>query len=419
MVFGFSFSGEKNKYSQTTNESGNFENTYSRAPTIPDYWQSAYQGMLNQYAPAYGAGQGAPANQKPQMETATSGGHMAAQPGLTGLQSQGANYVSGLVEGGDPAQAGVNAAVGNINQLAGNMQGFGGDLAGLNRTYLPHLINQSANTIAGLERDYPDLYQKASDVAAQQIAAQQISATMGHEHADPYLNKYLGDVVDTSLADYDVGVDRQQNMSRARQAAAGAFGSRSNVYNAIADAEAARGRGSLAAGLRYGAQDRAFGLGQQDAGRVLTADQTNAANDLRAQQFNAANDLGAQQFNAQRNDARTMFDVNEAMRRDQFRANIANQMAGNILGQAGLNQGAASMYGDAAGLGIAGSQLGTANANLLFNMGGAQFDNPFNLLGLGTSTFGEEGTEAGVYDSTTSTRGKGTRFKGGSSASIP
>lgn len=321
MVFGLSFGGSKNKYSQTTNESGNFENTYNRAPVTPENWQNTYDQSLQTYS---------------------AGGHQAA----LGAQAQ--------------QQAGAGAAgVGRLNE-----------------TYLPHLMNQNANTIATLERDHPDLYQKAPDVTAANI-----DATRGIDYSDPYVNKYLNDVVDTSLNDYDVGVDRQQNAARARQAGAGAFGTRSHIYNAIADAEAARGRGSLAAGLRYQAQDRAFGLGQQDAGRQFDANRQNVANQM-----------AAQQFNAQRNDQRTMFDVNEAMRRDQFRAGVADQMAGNILSGANLN--------------LQGTQLGMQGGQM-------DFDNLFNILGLGTSTFGEEGTEAGVYDSTNSTRGKGTGFNAG------
>jgi len=373
MVFGLSFGGSKNKYSQTANESGTSSSEYSRTPTTPDYWNNAYQNALGQY----GANMAPPPGSQPPAQTSpgsgdmmyhqTSGGHQAAP--------------------NDPsaALAPYKQQLGNQNQILANNSAILAD----NNAALDTYRNWDSNTIAQLERKYPDLYQKAPDVVANNI-----NATRGVDYSDPYVNKYLTDVVDTSLADYDVGVDRQQNLERARQAAGGAFGKRGQVYNAIMDAEAARGRGSLGANLRYGAQDRAFGLGQQDAGRAYDANKSNVANQM-----------AAAQYNAQRNDARTMFDVDEAMRRDQFRAGLTNSMSQNAQAMSqNANDQSQNILG-MANLELAGSDRG--------------FDRLFNLLGLGTSTFGEEGYESGTYDSTNTTKGKGSGFNAGVSVSGP
>lgn len=385
MVFGLSFGGSKNKYSQTANESGTSSSEYSRTPTTPDYWSNAYQNALGQYganmAPPPSSSQGGLTQAAP----AEPGG---AQPGLNQMRL---GHVQTTSSGGhqaapnDPsaALAPYKQQLGDQNQILANNSFTLAD----NNAALDTYRNWDSNTIAQLERKYPDLYQKAPDVVANNI-----NATRGVDYSDPYVNKYLTDVVDTSLADYDVGVDRQQNLERARQAAGGAFGKRGQVYNAIMDAEAARGRGSLGANLRYGAQDRAFGLGQQDAGRAYDANKSNVANQM-----------AAAQYNAQRNDARTMFDVDEAMRRDQFRAGLTNSMSQNAQAMSqNANDQSQNILG-MANLELAGSDRG--------------FDRLFNLLGLGTSTFGEEGYESGTYDSTNTTKGKGSGFNAGVSVS--
>lgn len=437
MPFGLSFSGGKKKYNETTNtsESGNFNNTYNTGVDVPDYWQGAYQSMLNQYVPNAGLlpanqnnspqvspGGGntvgglvpPPANQNgPQMGTMRSGGHQAGlnagHPGLSSLQGVAANNLLGNMGGGNPA---VSQAQKTGGAASSNLMGMSSDIQNNNWNYWQNLADRGAYTMGTVEQKWPELYQRSQDVSVDPITAQTIDATQGHNYSDPYLNKYLDDHVGASLQDFDVGTDRLNNARRARQSAMGAWGDRTGMYNAIEDSEAARNRGALSAGLRFGAQDRAFGFGQQDAGRQYDANKTNVSNDLMAQMQTAQNSLAGQQFNANLNQQRNMFDVNAAYQGQGMQMDALQNMQNNILNAAGIQQGAAGLENEAARLKLLGQGMDNETASLLFGFGNTQFSNPFNLLGLGTSTFGEYGNESGTYASqgTSNTKGKGSSF---------
>lgn len=96
---------------------------------------------------------------------------------------------------------------------------------------------------------------------------------------DDYMNPYRQGVIDTSLADYDVGADR----TRSQQALELAGGAGGNAYNSsgsgltrsLTEGELNRGRGSLAAGLRDQGFNTAAQLANQDAQRFQQADLAN------------------------------------------------------------------------------------------------------------------------------------------------
>jgi hypothetical protein len=134
--------------------------------------------------------------------------------------------------------------------------------------------------------------------AGPDITAQQIAARRGSEFMSDYMNPYMRDVVDTTLADYDVGTDRTMAGRSAARDASGAFGNRSAIADAIFQADSDRGRAGTAANLRAAGFNTALGAGQADAGRFLSADTSNAANNLSASSMNAANRLNAAGMNA-------------------------------------------------------------------------------------------------------------------------
>lgn len=106
-------------------------------------------------------------------------------------------------------------------------------------------------------------------------------ATQGYKFADPYMNRYTDDVVNTTLANFDEYAGRQRAQEAAQAAGNNAFGgSRFGVQRAITEEQIARERASQEAGLRFSAQDKAFGFGMQDA---------NSANQIAAQNAAAAN----------------------------------------------------------------------------------------------------------------------------------
>jgi len=464
MVFGIGFSSQKGK--STTDESSNYSGNYSRQPTAPAPWLQNYYGMLNQYgygtatpvaqnppqaapqnvpqqnpspwsAPAqniggvnYGQGGYTPygdvtpfalaqqipseygsmplysgGGQNPQMGYANSGGRQdgtavppgtpnpAGNQGYTPDQAVGAGFINQNLAN-NPTQPYIDEAINAGGNVAVGLDNLAGDLANLNSNYWNQYADRGSYTIGQLESQYPEMYGAVDPVTAQQIQARQGSEFMGD-----YLNPYLSDVVDASLADYDFGTNRALAEMQGRRDAGSAFGSRANLSDAVFNADAARGRGSLAAGLRSQGFNTALGAGMQDANRFLSADTTNAANLLNAAQFNNAQDM-----------SRKMFDVNAAYQGDQQRMQALNNMQNNMLMQGNFGLSAADLMNNNANLAMLQNQLQTGNANLLFNMGGAQFSNPYDLLALGVNLFGEQGSESGQSSGTRTTKTKGSGF---------
>jgi hypothetical protein len=117
------------------------------------------------------------------------------------------------------------------------------------------------------------------------------AASMGSEsllrNLDKYMSPYTNDVVDTTLAGFDVNAERLRAQQAAAGAGRGAFGgSRYAIGQAVTEGELARERAASEAGLR----DRAFttgaGLSGQDADR---RQQAGAMNAQMAQQAALAN----------------------------------------------------------------------------------------------------------------------------------
>jgi len=251
--------------------------------------------------------------------------------------------------------------------------------------------------------------------------ASRASASQGIQFSQPYENRYTDQVVNTTLANMDEFSGRQRAQEAAEAARNNAFsGSRFGVQRAITEEQIARERASQEAGLRFGAQDRAFGLGMQDAGMASQVSQANAAaaNQMaqaqammdqqrlmanmdarnqagqfgaaagnQAAMFNAGSQNTARQFGAGAQNQASMFNAQAADAAGQFGADARNRAAMDFTGrtdQAGQfganarNQAQMDFAGrqDTAGQFNAGaqnqfdlSQFGAANNMSQFNAG--------------------------------------------------
>jgi len=154
-----------------------------------------------------------------------------------------------------------------------------------------------------------------------------IAAQGGYDFISKYNDPWQKDVIDSSIADYNVNADRALSGMRAGRDAAGAFGDRAAIADAVFQADSTRGLGSLVGGLRSQGFNTAAGFGQQDANRFLSAAQSNQS--ARAQN---------NQFNANMLDTRDKFNVDAGYRGDQ-QALQANEMVGqNVRSAADLQQ---------------------------------------------------------------------------------
>lgn len=198
-----------------------------------------------------------------------------------------------------------------IDPTSGGVQGphftTQGGTPGVNYA-IDYLQNQQDRDSHTLGAHYGDL---------DPVTAQQVSARQGSEFMDGYKNEYLGDVLDSSLADYDYGVGGAANAFRLGDLGSGGGGSRSTVAAAEMAGQAARGRGALSSGIRSNAFNTAAGLGMQDANRFLSADMDNARR----------SDM-ASQYNTSMTNNRQMFDIGQAVIGDQMRDQNALNIAG-------------------------------------------------------------------------------------------
>lgn len=129
------------------------------------------------------------------------------------------------------------------------------------------------------------------------ITAERVNATRGADFRDAYLDPYMNEVVDASLADYDVGAAEARTALRAGNA--GAFGNkRYGVAEGQFGADSSRDRALLGAGLRSDAFRFSTDSGMKDSDRRLTGDMANQDASLRAATSNAGNLLSARTSNA-------------------------------------------------------------------------------------------------------------------------
>jgi hypothetical protein len=98
------------------------------------------------------------------------------------------------------------------------------------------------------------------------------AAIIGQSDIDKFLNPYLSQVLDTTMADYDVNSGRVRAAQDAQAAKNRAFGgSNFAVREAQTEGELARGRATTGAGIRSTAYNTALQAAQQEADRRQAA----------------------------------------------------------------------------------------------------------------------------------------------------
>jgi hypothetical protein len=135
-----------------------------------------------------------------------------------------------------------------------------------------------------------------------------------------FMNPYMKDVVDTSLADFDFGAGMSRAQGQLARAGDETFGGSSGALQAaLTEGELGRGRGSLSASLRSGGFDRASALAAQQAGLDSGRNLANAG--FREQALNrniqggtALGNLGATRGAEDRANVQTQFGLGEAQR---------------------------------------------------------------------------------------------------------
>lgn len=182
-----------------------------------------------------------------------------------------------------------------------------------------------------------------------------VSGQSAADYIERFMNPALRDVVDTSLADYDTGVDRAMTARSASADAGSAFGNRRAIADAVYQADTARGRGALSAGLRSNAFDTALGAAQGDASRFQGADTFNAGTALQTALANQSNQarnfdrsMQNNQFNTGQYNTAAQFNLGAANRASEFGAGERNRFALSnrdndlmrlgLLGEAGSRQ---------------------------------------------------------------------------------
>lgn len=231
------------------------------------------------------------------------------------------------------------AIYGAVNQGQTLYDQFKGSTAPQFTSVTPQMYNPSlttavtGNAVTGNAATFnapayvqPAMWQNGAYTAtAAPVEAQTVAAQQGSKFINDYLNPYLSQVVDTSLADFDVGQSRAAAARALGNAASGAFGDLGAQGDAVFQAEALRGRGALAAGLRSQGFNTAATFGSQDANRFLQADTANQAAALQAALNNAARIDAANQFNAGVSNQINQYNTGTQNSVNQLNAAISNQ----------------------------------------------------------------------------------------------
>lgn len=287
-------------------------NSYgTRTPNVSSQYTGAYQGYTGQVG----------AN------------------GANAVQQTGIDWINGRLQSGGTVRPAVNTANTNLRGIAGQYGTIANRSAPTLGTYTPTqaqtgqaFTSDRVNDVTAQTSQNAPLVRGAEAAAVDNVMAERsanvdpITGQIGADYMGRYVNPYLSDVVDTSLADYDYGA--AQGMNALRAGSASAFGNkRTGVAEGQFAADSARGRGALAAGLRSDAFNTAAGLGQTDAARVQAADTQTKANLLSNNQFNAGLGTSTAISNADREAARR--DANATRLQGAETTNAGNLLSNN------------------------------------------------------------------------------------------
>lgn len=152
----------------------------------------------------------------------------------------------------------------------------------------------------------------------QSVSAGQLSNT----DLSPYMNPYIRNVVDATMADYQNGIGLGLNAINA-QTPTGAFGgARQGVAQGQFAADNARGLGATLANLYSGAFGNAQDAARFDIGNRLNADQFNSQQGLAGAQFRLGSRMQDQQN--QRANIGMLGDMGQQQRQVDFETNPQN-----------------------------------------------------------------------------------------------
>ncbi|MFA6043614.1 MAG: hypothetical protein WC718_01405 [Phycisphaerales bacterium] len=261
----------------------------------------------------------------------------------------------------------------NPEWVTSGLQGIGGQINDLSKAD-PYsfvagpdaLQTQAGASAAGLTTS-PN-YGRATDILGGVASAGPSTVQAGDIAGgiSQFMNPYLKDVVDTSLADYNQGAGYTRAENKLSLAGDSTFGGSGGAIQTMLSNDAIdRGRGTLSAGLRSGAYDRAAALAAQQAQMQQQASLANG-------QFNE------QALSRQGGAAVDMAGIGQAQGADQ-RSNISTQSSiGDMLQQLAQTRATAPL-----------SLLGT-QASLMSGL-------PLNLLNGQT----QDGTMSGTSTSKT------------------
>lgn len=415
--------------SHSSNSGTSSSNTNSTTtPVIPSDWTDFYNKIKGNLSDT-----GATPDQTAAQSWLTANmGNPALATALTGANASGTAALGAANTAGTTALTNANNAAGNglamANNSSSNATGGVNAAAGNVQTgsnYLTGQLGQGSNT---LSQWFPGQVQATNAPA--------VNGGTGAAFMGAYQTPLSTDYVNNSLASFDQGAANDYNTLRGQNA--DAFGNkRTGVAEGQFQATNALNRGTLASQLNLNAFNTAAGLGQTDASRALTADTTNAGNLLNNSQFNTSLTNNRQQFDVNQADvgqaARTAA-ANDLVNAGATGANVAT--AGSNIGSQDLtnnlnygNSGVTNATNvgnsgvtNATNVGNSGvsnsvnvNNAGVNNANAAGNMSNMTLQQLMSLLGLGTSTFGQNT----VGNSNGATSGSSTTFGGSASFKLP
>lgn len=132
------------------------------------------------------------------------------------------------------------------------------------------------------------VFQGLQDASTPQVSAVTGKAASLLPNIDQYMSPYIGNVVNSSLADYNFGAGQTQAQNKLALANDDTFGgSGGGVQTAMSNDAIDRGRASLVSGLLNTAQNQAATLSNEDADRKQQMGLANMTAANQAQQFNA------------------------------------------------------------------------------------------------------------------------------------
>ena len=275
---------------------------------------------------------------------------------LTGPAQQNINWAQNF---NGPLTPGFNQDQLNLFNQARNFAGQG--------SALPGMLNPINSQIQGVvDQGAPQLGGWAGPqamTAQGNVSAQNVDPATAAQFMTAYRNPYEQQVVDTTLAGYDVGTDRAANQMRGQRDAGAAFGDRPAIADAVFASDSARNRAATEAAIRSQGFQLAGQLGSGDAGRSLQAGLSNQAAAMQAQLANLQNS----QFNAGAQNQMNAFNAGIGNQRD-----LAN-MDASQRGQAINLQGLGMLGNNAITANDASETRGLQNLATLAGIGDTQY----------------------------------------------